>query len=311
METLEKAETLEFKNELPAKKKEYALIIADKKAKYKDLKIIDISDNKGYAIADAARKDLKQMRVGVEKFCKSQRDELNRYSKAIIATEKEIIAEFEPLEISLKSMTDEIDSIKSEIRAKKEKEEADRLAAIAKKEADRLAKIESDRIAAIEAQQKIEAERLAQLQKDIDAKNKKEQERLAAIQIEQDKIKKEQDKKDAEIKLQQQKIEDEKAAISNAKLKEEQDKQRAIELEKAKEVAAKKALEDQEKKRISDEKEAARLEALKPDKEKLMSLIAKIQSIEYPKLSDTFLGDVSKNANTMLVDVVNYIKESL
>jgi len=79
--------------------------------KYKNLKINGIEDKVGYQLVDTARKDLKATRGQITKAGKELRDEAVKFSKVVIAREKEFVAIIEPLEKELKEKTDTIDLI--------------------------------------------------------------------------------------------------------------------------------------------------------------------------------------------------------
>ena len=82
-----------------------------KVVKYKSLTITGVDDKVGYALVDTARKDLKQIRVDITKKGKELRDDANKFAKAVIAKEKELVSIIEPLEKELKAKQDEVDLI--------------------------------------------------------------------------------------------------------------------------------------------------------------------------------------------------------
>src|SRR6202008_4390419 len=126
--TLEKKE-VSFVNDLPEKKLEYQKIIDEKKAQYSALIISGIEDKEGYKAVDTARKDVKAIRVGVEKYCKNLRDEATKFSKSVIAEENKIVSSIEEIESSLQAKTDAIDAEKEKIRLEKENAEKARIQA--------------------------------------------------------------------------------------------------------------------------------------------------------------------------------------
>ena len=81
--------------------------------RYKSLTINGVDDKTGYALVDTARKDLKQSRVDITKKGKELRDDANKFSRAVIAKEKELVGIIEPLEKELKAKQDEVDLIKA------------------------------------------------------------------------------------------------------------------------------------------------------------------------------------------------------
>jgi len=170
-----------------------------------------------------------------------------------------------------------------------------------KAETERARKADEERLAKVAEDQRIEAERLAKIQK-------------------------EQEEKENEIKLAQMRIDNENARIA----KEKQDKidaeNRAKELEQAKKEAAEKALKDaelkrkaDEEKRIADEltaqKEKERAESLRPDKEKLIAFASLINSVSIPviktkdaKLILQIAVDKMKSASDELTKQANLLK---
>lgn len=81
------------------------------KQKYQKLEINGVEDKAGYAIVNEARKDLKAKRISITKLGKDLRDDANRFAKAVIEREKELIAIIEPLEESLFSQVKLIDNM--------------------------------------------------------------------------------------------------------------------------------------------------------------------------------------------------------
>ena len=79
--------------------------------KYKGLSIGGVEDKGGYAIVNAARKDLKEKRVAITKLGKQLRDDANKFAKAVIGKEKELVAIIEPLEAKLSEQVTYIDNV--------------------------------------------------------------------------------------------------------------------------------------------------------------------------------------------------------
>lgn len=144
--------------------------------------------------------------------------------------------------------------------------------------------------------QRLENERLKAEREKLDADRKAEEERLKA---DREKFEKEQREAQAKIDAENQKIADEKARLQKI----EDDRI-------AKEEADRKAKEDEEK-RIQDQKdaeekakaEAERLEALKPDKEKIREYIdSLVYQKEFPELNDEQLSIHLKEFNKELIE---------
>lgn len=87
--------------------------------KYKDLFIKNIDDIRGYAEVDVARKELKKVRVEIQKTGKLLRSDALAFQKAIIAKENELITIIEPIEIKLQEEQNRIELEKEKIRRQK------------------------------------------------------------------------------------------------------------------------------------------------------------------------------------------------
>ena len=90
--------------------------------KYKNLKISDINDKVWYAAVDTARKELKKVRVQIQKQWKEMRDEANKFAKSVISVEKELVAIVEETEKELQEKQDYIDNLKELEKRKKQEE---------------------------------------------------------------------------------------------------------------------------------------------------------------------------------------------
>ena len=152
-------------------------------------------------------------------------------------------------------------------------------------------------------------DRIKKAKSDFDA----EQER---IKLENERLYKE--KKEAEAKAEAER----KAKIeAEAKAKAEQERLLAIEREKQRkleaEIAAKAEAERKAKieaERKAKEEEKARIEAERkaknaPDKEKLLSLIEKFESVEIPELSTDEASAIAANIKILVGKLTGYIKE--
>lgn len=197
--------------------------------------------------------------------------------------------------------------------------------ALEEAEQQRLEKIrleeEKKRIA--EAQAKLEADRKAEEERLL-AERKAEEERLAKIkadqeaelQAERQKLADEKAKQDAEIKAQQDKINAENKKIQDEKdrlAKEEADRIAAEKAEQqAKEEAERKAKETAETEERA-KAEAARLEALKPEKEKVISYLEDLENaisdIDAPVINDSALLNSQKLVISELNNIISNFKE--
>lgn len=97
-------------------------VIAEKRESYKDLVIKDINDKPGFELVHKARIDMKNLRVAVQKRGKELRASAIKWSNKVIAEEKRLIGQIEPIEDRLADeesrVTEEIARIKAEAEAK-------------------------------------------------------------------------------------------------------------------------------------------------------------------------------------------------
>lgn len=158
----------------------------------------------------------------------------------------------------------ENERLKEEQRIREEnarlKKEAEEREAAAKIERERIEKEKAEAEAKARKERE-EAEAKAKAERDAIEAKAAEERRIAAEKAKAEKAKADQARKIAEQKLAAERAEKER-------------------LER--ELAAKRA---EEEKRIAAEKEAARLAALAPDREKLLAFAARVRSLEQPKLS--------------------------
>jgi len=114
---------------------EKALGFATRKAELAEMatkseRIVEITNTAGYAECHSARMTLKNTRVDIQKAGKEARDDATKFSKAVIAKEKELIDIIEPEETRLQSIQDAWDAERAAEKAARERAEAERLAAI-------------------------------------------------------------------------------------------------------------------------------------------------------------------------------------
>lgn len=188
-------------------------------------------------------------------------------------------------------------------------------------EKKRLAEIEAqkelERKAEFERQEKIRAEQKAESER-LEKTKAEQEEKEKAFRAEQEKIAKEQKEREDKIKAEQEKIEAEKRKIEDEKVKAEQEKIRTVELEKAKKESAEKAVKDaEEKRRVETEaaykkeqediKEQERKEALRPDKEKILSFVSDFQ-ITPPNCEDENSITLIENFKTDILVSLHELK---
>ena len=302
---------VELVTTLPVKAREYVLAINQLKEQYGKLELKDVTDKKQYEVIRDARIDVKKVRIGIEKFCKAERDAANAYIKANTTKEKEILSLISPLENYLTQ------------EEKKWEDEQKRLADIEKRKAEEKAMERTKQIIAVgfqydgyqyrlenmnvgrveiegytdeqwanlvsggqiiqnrikaeaEERERIareEAERIAKEREEMEA----ERQRLKAIADEQEARAAELARKEAEQaekeRLEAKAIQDEADRIEREKREAIAKEQREAELEKARKEAAEQARKD-EADRIERER-LAKIEADRIAAEKEAAKLAK------------------------------------
>lgn len=96
--------------------------------KYGSLTIDGVLDRTGYIIVDAARKQIKTLRVNVEKKRKELTEDALSYQRAVNSEAKRIIEQLVPLESYLQSKQYEIDAEKERLRQEQIRIEQERIA---------------------------------------------------------------------------------------------------------------------------------------------------------------------------------------
>lgn len=268
------------------------------------LKIADLNDMTALRAVHDARMIVKNARVDVEKTRKALKQESLDWGRMIDAEAKRITALLEPIE---RHLTDEEGRVEAEkARIKQAKEDAARAvvqsrldelmafgcvipwalanAMTPEQYAERLTEVTE----AFVAKQAVEAERL-RLQAIEDERRAAETKRLADERERLAKIANEQEEEANRLSAAKRRLEAEETA-----------KSREVELEAARAEAAEKArietegrikreAAEAEKKRQAKEAAAEakrkRLEALRPDREKLLALAEAISAIELPQVS--------------------------
>lgn len=302
-------------------KEELIAFVAD----YKNLVVTDETFDE----AKKARIVLRDMRYKIQETEKENTNKLNELKTINWERSKELIAELTPTEEKIDKGIKAIEQRKAAIKAEKERIEREKVEAEIKAEQERLANIERERITAVEAAQKAEAERLNKLQAEIEERNRIEQERLnqikaeqekqqAAILAEQARIQKEQSEREAKIKAEQEAIDRQKREIEEARQREANEKIRQAELEHARKEAAENAhiQAEAKAKREADEiaatierdkKEAIRLEALKPDMEKLKDFAKVLVNLPVPIVKSKEANTIAKSVRGTINDIVTFI----
>lgn len=297
--------------------------IAEMSEQYLPLRINGVQDADGAKRVHDARMVVKNSRVGVEKTRKKLNEDSLAWTKAVNGEAKRLTALLEPIETHLEAEEEafekERERIKREaaeskqrklqvrvdamqrfratidVKTLSEMEDADFDAALqkamqddarrcqieAEQEAERK-RIEEERAAA----QKIEADRIAA---EAEARRKADEDRLAAErkaqQVEADRIAAER----AELNRQRQEQADREAryeADRRALIAEKEEQDRAAQAERDRLEAEQRRAAEDKARAEREAAEKARLESLRPDREKLLTVVAEILAIEVPEVSD-------------------------
>lgn len=314
-------------------------------SKYKDLKINGPEDKDGYKRVREARIELKNERVSLENDAYDLRENAIKFSKTVIAREKQLKGIITPEETRLQAEEDQYSEQVEALRVQKEREEDMRI----QQRVDALAKF-GYAIDLYEAKIMPE-ENFQALLGHAEAEYLKEQERIKAEEAEKERQRKQEEeqmriereefarqqeelKKREEALFLQRERELEEQRVREKKMREEQEKfaaeRKAFEEQKAKEAAEKKRAEELEQARlkaIEDEKlrvkreaeekaererlakiEAERQEALKPDKEKLIAFSKSLYELPIPELKDKKAIEILKQGQAKIDEVSLWFK---
>lgn len=239
--------------------------IARIRAEYTPLAKLDATNPEHYDEIRVAIGKLRSARTAVEVRRKDLKAGALSYGRAVDGEAKELTTLLEAIEDPLQAMKDAVDGERE--RVKREAEKADLLALEAKIKADREAEE-----ARVKAEQAAAAAKLAEERATFEAvRAKADAERSA---------------EDARRAEEQAKLDAQRSEIEAAgrKLREEQEAAARVETERAArakaeedaKTAAARAAADAEQARVAAEQEAARIEAMRPDIEKLRAWATEI-----------------------------------
>lgn len=258
----------------------------DKLAKeYLPLVIDGLDDTAGYAKVHRARMDVKNKRVAVERVRKELKADALDYGRKVDAEAKRLTALLAPIEEHLlseeKAVDDEKERIKNEARLKAEAEERARQEA---QEAARKAAQEAEE-ARLKVEREAEEKRLQAERERLDAERKAIETQQAEERARQKAIQDELDEERRALEAEKQRLAD----IEAARLREIETKRREAEAaDRARiETEQRIAREAAEAKAKAEAEEAARAreEALRPDREKLLSVAAAVNALIVPQVS--------------------------
>jgi colicin import membrane protein len=276
----------------------------------KSLSIENAEDKDGYKKVSAHRKRLKTARTSVVNDAENLRDGANKFAKAVIARQKQLVSIVTPEEERLEKEEAKYDAWLESIKIEEERKEKARI----QERIDALAKfnhacdlyeltiMEEENFQALlgEAQAAFEKEqeRIAAEKAESERQRIAEQERLRVEREELDRQREEFKKREAELKAMREKELAEQRAEQERLRKEHEAKEAALRAEREKLEAEKRAIAEakakaeaeerarieeserqkreileKEQARIREELERERQEALRPDKEKILNFL--------------------------------------
>lgn len=249
--------------------------------KYKALEINGIEDKDGYHAVDEARKELKKVRVNIQKTGKEMREQAVAYQKAVITKEKELVELVEPTEKLLEQRQNLIDEEKEKATRKAVlPERVDRLDAInVIADVDFLLKLDSIEFESYfndknaEFLKAKEATMLAELAKIQEEKRKLEDERLNQERIAEAQRFAEQKKLEDDRLAEERRIAEEQRIAQQAVLDEQREKQHQIELEQVRKDFEAKAIKDLELKKLADKEVVAKEQEKLEKRKKYMKFL--------------------------------------
>lgn len=276
--------------------------IAAMAAEYMPLVIRGLDDTDGFKAVHAARMVVKSHRVEVEKVRKALKADALEYGRQVDGEAKRITALLDPIETHLSDEEAAYEAEKEKIR------NAARLA----QEAEAKARADAE-AARVKAEHDAEVERLRSEREKLDAERKAMEAERAAEQAKQ---KAAQDKIDAErtaIEAEKKRLAD----IEAARLREIETQRREKEaaerakIETEQRIAQEAIANDQRNRAL----EAAKVKAaaLRPDREKLLSVAAAVNAIDIPEVSDA-ADEAAGQVRIVLADAeqrIRFIVETL
>jgi hypothetical protein len=283
----------------------------------------DVNTTDGYKLAIKGRAIFRDTRLAIEAKRKELKADALAYGKRVDEVAKTLTALVQPHETLLDGKIKAVEAEKE--RVKREKEEAERVAreAEAKAKADAEAKAERDRIAAerakAEEEARIERERLAAERAELERQRREQLESIARQKAELDAALKLANEERAQRERDAERLEAMRSAAEQdrlAEVKRQEDeiaRQRAaLEAEQNRVKLEQEAREQAERERIAAEeakvaelerqaKLAERLEALKPDCQKLRDFAATLRALPLPEVSAPELwSDLNDITDTVL-----------
>jgi hypothetical protein len=273
--------------------------IAQYREELMPLTINGIEDKEGYFKVNEARLFIKGERVSVEKTRKELKEDSLAFGRAVDAEAKRITAGLSEIEEHLEAEKKRIDD--EVARIKFENEQRERL---------------PERVKSLEAIGETATE--DELLRLDDTQFAELLNRLTAAHLERQAA--DQARRERELEVERRKVEDDRRAIEQAKLEAEREKTRQAELEEARKEAAERARREaeleaarKENARIEADRqaklEAERVEAEKPDNDKLKSLAIFFEtSIAFPDVSSKKALARLVKVRKLVDDIVNELR---
>ncbi len=274
--------------------------------KYLGLTISGIDDRKGYEAVRSARMDCVHARNAIERTRKQLKADSLEYGRKVDAEAKRLVQLIEPIEAYLETTQDSIDAQRKRIEEKrrfdlrterlKESEEKGVFEFVRNFEIEDMTPEKWQQCLA-DAVAEAEVERINKEEKAAEEKRRQEEAaKLAAERAELDRQKAELDQQRAELKRQQD--EAQRQADEAARVQREADEaaQRAAQAEQARLKAEQ-----------AESERRARLEATRPDREKLLAVADTVSLIEVPDVSEPS-QDVAIEIRTLLSRTSDAIK---
>jgi len=272
--------------------------IAEMSKRYMPLTVKDLDDKEGFEAVHDARMVVKGKRVEVEKARKAYKADALEYGRKVDAEAKRVFALLEPIETHLQTEEDKVTKEKERIKAEEERKEKEKIQG----RVDALlavnvvlpfmdvATMTDEEFAVLLASAKETHEIALREMKEADDARVAEANRVAAERAENDRIREEQEtkakalqEKEDALKAKEKALEAEQQAEIDRKAREKFEKETAdnARMQAEKDAKEKAEREAREKKEAEEAEiaEKARQEALKPDKEKLITFAETVRGL--------------------------------
>lgn len=268
---------------------------------------LSASTPKGYEEVRVAIANIRETRVAIEKRRVELKADALEYGRRVDAEAKRLTGMLLAIEEPLKAMKADVDYERSRLRA--EKEAAEKRAVEERVRAERAAEE-----ARLKAEREAEEERLRVLRVAEEARLAEERARLAVERkrMEEERLKAEAERRAEEAKAKKKREAEEAALRAEREAIEAERRRVAAERERAEraefERIAKIKAEDEarlqaERDRVAAIELAARLDALKPDLEKVRAFAQAIRSVQQPKVKSRKVAAVIASAVAALEHV--------